>query len=71
MKKRHVLGEGYPWLLGLRRTGFFQVGVVKSTTGTDYIKLKEFPRKWWSGADTPRVRLVLEVIDDNEGGPQS
>ncbi len=57
-KNKYVLGEGYPWALG---TGpYKEIALSNTAVGMSFIPL-EFPKELWR-ADTPRYRLVLEVV---------
>jgi len=57
-KNKYVLGEGYPWALGLGP--YHSVGVVKGSVGVNYVPLK-FPKELWS-SKLPKYQLVLEKV---------
>lgn len=58
-KKRYVLGEGYPWAIGLKE--FRHAPLASDPVGTNF-ELLNFDTALWS-ADLPKYRLVLERVD--------
>lgn len=61
-KKKYVLGEGYPWALGVEKHK--ETSMVDRTKGVSPIVL-DWPEELWS-ADVPKYRLVLEKVDDKK-----
>ena len=58
--KRYVLGEGYPWAMGMKI--YTSVALVRAPKGVELIPL-DFPIDLWSSA-VPRYRLVLEQVKE-------
>ena len=61
-KKRYVLGEGFPWALGIKN--YKTLGMAMSNKGINYIELNWPIELWWH--DCPKFRLVLERISDGK-----
>ena len=59
-KRRHVLGEGYPWAMGLGP--YREVALRDEPIGGTNQPL-DWPNELWS-LTVPKCRLVLEVLDD-------
>ena len=59
-KNRYVLGEGYPWMMGVGENK--KLSLSETPIGLRTVFL-DFPLELWS-PDLPKYRLVLEKIED-------
>ena len=58
-KKRYILGEGYPWAMGVGPE-YREVALKDGQVGGTNIPLA-WPAEFWKRG-CPKVRLVMEVI---------